>query len=145
MSLAAVFRVLVHKDGLSGVQTYHLGPLVFQLINTYLAFQSVLTSSIPDESYSHFYASKNFDRNYVPLYVSETFFLFTPLKLLSSFHTTMWISHYKWFSIYILLLSVSVLEQCKRKGSPFQFKWTYTRRPSLQFFSIILRQIDKNT
>ena len=31
-------------------------------------------------------------------------FLFTPLKCLSSFHTTMRISHYKLFSIYIVIV-----------------------------------------
>jgi hypothetical protein len=51
-----------------------------------------------------FTQEKNFDRYYVPRDVSETFFLFTPLKFLSSFHTTMCISHYKWFSIYIVIV-----------------------------------------
>ena len=45
----------------------------FQLLNTYLAFQFFVTSSIPYESYSHFlHKNKTFDSNYVNRDVSET-------------------------------------------------------------------------
>ena len=71
MSLAAVFRDLVHKDGLRGVWMHRSWPFSFPIPKHLF---SATISSIPDKSYSHFYTRKNFDRNYVPRDVSETCF-----------------------------------------------------------------------
>jgi hypothetical protein len=66
--------------------------------------------------------------------------LVAPLNFLSIFHTAMWISHYNWFSIYIVIV-------CKYTGiyNVNSNELTTDDQRYKLFFSIILRQIDKKT
>ena len=70
-------------------------------------------------------------------------FLFTPLDFLSSFHTTMCISHYKWFFIYIVIVS-KCIGMVLTKMVSFSIQMDLHPVTTAMFF-FLLYQIDKKT